>query len=68
MKIIRHIGEKAETEKANISQGKLARMCGISRRHLKNIDTGTVDIKTSTLQKMCEALKGPVTVLFKGEN
>lgn len=69
MKTIGDIGKKIreKREKSNISQRKLALMCGISRQHLKNIETGTVDIRISTLKKIAEALNEPVTVFFNGE-
>ncbi|MEN2985502.1 MAG: helix-turn-helix transcriptional regulator [Thermodesulfovibrionaceae bacterium] len=68
MKTKRDIGKiiKEGREKANISQRKLAAMCGISRQHLKNIESGKVDVRISTLAKISEALGIPIIVFFNG--
>ena len=53
------IGEHLQVarEKANISQGQLARRLGISRNHLSDLERGIYGLSVDTLICCCKYLK-----------
>lgn len=56
---------RAERNRQNLSQGKLADMIGMQTHHISNIERGLVDIKFSTLVAILKALNLKFEQLFE---
>lgn len=59
---------RAERNRQNLSQGKLADMIGMQTHHISKIERGLVDIKFSTLVAILKALDLKFEQLFEIKN
>lgn len=68
-KRLRHIGEllKGRRIQRGLSQRELAALVDLPQSHLSKIETGAVDLRVSSLQKLAEALGLHITVMAAPE-